>query len=99
MTSNFTRNEIIDLIKDDICLTKKEITKICGGAKLVSKQLEILRERGFWRVWRRNGTVVLERSHYEAVCAGARPGGFERAQDEPQLRPVKIGRYATRNSI
>lgn len=46
-------------------------------------QLDVLHARGFDRAWRaRDGSVVLERAHYEAVCAAGRAG----AANEPRLR-------------
>ncbi len=59
------------------------------GYEQASRQLEELHERGFWRARiRRDGRVVLERPHYEAVCAGATPAPVPTsAQNErPRLK-------------
>lgn len=41
------------------------------GYKQGTKQLSILRERGFNRAYIGRLGVILERAHYEAICAGA----------------------------
>jgi len=50
-----------------------------------ARQLEELHRRGFWRAVRSRvtGQVVLERAHYDAVCAGA-----DRQTPTPTLRPI-----------
>jgi hypothetical protein len=56
-----------------------------------AKQLEVLREQGFWRARRSlvTGGVILERAHYEAVCAGeTRPGRGGKQRPEPELHPA-----------
>lgn len=53
-----------------------------------SKQLAELHRQGFYRArMGRVGGVVLERAHFEAVCAGrvVSPGGGARL---PKLRPA-----------
>ena len=41
------------------------------GFKIATRQLAVLRDRGFHRAFvNRAGTVVLERAHYDAVCRG-----------------------------
>jgi hypothetical protein len=41
------------------------------GYKASTRQLAVLHARGFARaVINRNGAVVLERAHYDAVCRG-----------------------------
>lgn len=53
-------------------LSKAELYAITGY-KLAAPQLEALHRAGFYRARReRNGTgdVILERAHYDAVCAG-----------------------------
>lgn len=51
-----------------------------------AKQVEELRRQGFWRARRSpaTGRVILERVHYEAVCAG------DSARPRPQVKPPKI---------
>ena len=57
------------------------------------RQLETLRAAGFWRarISDVGGRVILEREHYEAVCAGAVPGGPARkgkGAEGPKLQPA-----------
>lgn len=52
------------------------------------KQLAELHRQGFWRARRnRAGAVVLERSHYEAVCRGEQ---LQTSQSGPSLRTPKL---------
>lgn len=54
----------------DIILSDAELEAITGYEQ-ATKQLNILHDRGFVRAWiNRDGKVVLERSHYEAVTRG-----------------------------
>jgi hypothetical protein len=63
-----------------ITLTREELQDLTAYEQPL-KQLSFLQERGFWRArLRRDGSVYLERAHYEAVCAGAM-----QAAKEPQL--------------
>lgn len=81
-----------------LTLTPSELSQITGYSQ-PAKQVAELRRQGFWRA-RRNvaGAVVLERSHYEAVCAGtaAVPGTSNASNDGPRLRipPRLLGRAA-----
>ncbi|MDQ7745399.1 DUF4224 domain-containing protein [Hydrogenophaga pseudoflava] len=51
-------------------LSDSEIEAITGY-RTPSRQLQTLHERGFTRAYRnRQGKVVLERPHYDAVCRG-----------------------------
>jgi hypothetical protein len=51
-------------------LTEQELVDLTGY-KIPSRQLEALKSRGFVRAYRgRNGRVILERPHYDAVCKG-----------------------------
>lgn len=72
-------------------LTAEEVAALTGYA-LPGKQVQELRKQGFWRA-RRNaaGTVVLERAHYEAVCAG---GAKTAEPDGPRLRLPTLRRAA-----
>lgn len=55
---------------DSIILTKEEIEQITGYTQ-ATKQLNVLQRRGFLRAYiDRNGRVVLERNHYDAVTSG-----------------------------
>lgn len=76
----------------NLTLTPGELRQVTGGRKQPRRQLEELHRRGYWRAYMGvDGQVVLDRAHYEAVCAGALPGGSP-ARDtpaRPQLRSVK----------
>lgn len=57
----------------DIRLSPQELEDITGY-ELATKQLKVLRDRGFTRAFiNRRGEVVLERTHYEAVTKGQEP--------------------------
>lgn len=59
------------------------------GYEHASRQLIALHESGFWRARiRRDGRVVLERPHYEAVCAGAVPAPVPASEqnERPRLK-------------
>lgn len=53
------------------------------GYKRPTDQLAELRRQGFYRARRSpsDGTVILERPHYDAVCSGA-----AKTADEPRVR-------------
>jgi hypothetical protein len=54
----------------DFVLSKAELHAITGY-KLASAQLEALHRSGFYRArLGPTGSVILERAHYDAVCAG-----------------------------
>ena len=73
-----------------LILTPAEIQSIAGGLTQPRRQLAELHARGFWRArLGRDGKVVLERAHYEAVCAGALPAGQQRADTDARPR-VKL---------
>ncbi len=57
-----------------VTLTDDEVLALAGGLKQPARQLAELKRLGFWRARRLPiiGRVVLERAHYEAVCAGER---------------------------
>jgi hypothetical protein len=56
--------------KPGIVLSKAEIQELTGYER-ATKQLAVLRERGFLRAFiNKGGAVVLERAHYEAVSRG-----------------------------
>lgn len=67
-----------------LLLSADEIVQLTGY-KQPGAQLAELKAQGFHRA-RRNaaGHVVLERAHYDSVCAGQQP-----TQATPALRPVK----------
>lgn len=75
-----------------VLLSDDEVEALAGGLTQPQRQLEELRKQGFWRVrLSRAHKVILERAHYEAVCAGAvqpaanQPGNRER----PQLQSIR----------
>lgn len=71
-----------------ITLSEQELQDVTGGYKRPGDQLQELRRQGFSRarIGRVTGRVILERAHYDAVCAGrdivTAPG--------PQLRPPQL---------
>jgi hypothetical protein len=73
-----------------LTLTRDELTTLAGGLTQQRRQVEELRRQGFWRArLARDNHVILERAHYEAVCAGALPPGAVPADTgRPQVRPV-----------
>lgn len=75
----------------DILLTPLEVKLIAGGYEQPSRQLDELRAQGFWRArLSRAHDVILERAHYEAVCAGAvEPGTEPRDTRQPKLQSVR----------
>jgi hypothetical protein len=57
---------------DDLLLTEAELEALTGYRR-PHEQLAELHQQGFSRARRnRLGRVVLERAHYDAVCAGAK---------------------------
>ena len=75
----------------DPLLSPDELKRISGGYVQPAKQLEELLRQGFWRVRRARvtGEVILERAHYDAVCAGASAAKLPANQGKaPQLRPA-----------
>lgn len=71
-----------------ITLSEQELRELTGGYKRPGDQLRELHRQGFnrARIGRVNGRVILERAHYDAVCAGrdivTAPG--------PQVRPPQL---------
>lgn len=67
---------------NSITLSEAEIEAITGYVQPASQLAELLR-RGFDRARRspRTGMVIVERAHYDAVCAGARLAKV------PEIRP------------
>lgn len=69
-------------------LTPDEIDSITKSRQL-RKQLEELREAGYWRARLGREGIILEREHYKAVCAGALPPTTVSAQtNRPKIRPI-----------
>lgn len=67
-----------------ITLSADELFAITGYQR-PGDQLAELQQRGFYRARRSKvtGQVILERAHYEAVCAG----GGSKPANVPRLRP------------
>jgi len=75
----------------DLVLSADELERLTGGLTQARRQLTELHARGFWRARLIRGQVILERAHYDAVCAGALPPA-ERSADtrpRPQLQAIK----------
>jgi hypothetical protein len=69
----------------DLLLSDAELVALTGYQRQ-AEQLAELQRQGFSRARRdRAGRVVLERAHYEAVCAGHRAPA-----DRPRVRPPKL---------
>ena len=71
----------------ELTLTPEQILEITGYQRQAD-QLNELHRQGFWRARRQpvSGDVLLERAHYDAVCAGQTAPGKRRGEPEPQLR-------------
>lgn len=65
-------------------LTRAELKQLTGYKRPAEQLADLLRQ-GFYRARRSrvDGSVILERPHYDAVCAGA-----SMPANEPKLRPV-----------
>lgn len=65
-------------------LESEELHRITGYRRHAEQLSELLRQ-GFYRARRSrvDGSVILERPHYDAVCAGA-----ALPANEPKLRPI-----------
>ena len=72
-----------------LTLTREEIEELTGYM-WPSKQLDELRQQGFFRARiGRAGNVLLERTHYNAVCAGSAS-----KTERPQVRAPQLRRVA-----
>lgn len=56
----------------NIVLSPEELYGVTGYHQ-ATRQLVELHSQGFWRARLKDGRLILERAHYEAVCAGAQP--------------------------
>ena len=67
-----------------LTLSAEELIELTGFRRPADQLTELLR-RGFYRARQSavTGRVVLERAHYEAVCASTRTG------PHPSLRPPR----------
>jgi hypothetical protein len=75
---------------DNVTLSPAEIQAVTGGYKRASDQLRELHRQGFYRarIGRVSGQVILERAHYDAICAGGLQAGSDRPRVRPTLRSV-----------
>jgi hypothetical protein len=75
---------------NDLTLSVAEIERLTGGYKRPKDQLAELHRQGFFRarIGRVTHQVILERAHYDAICAGAIQSGSERPRVRPALRSV-----------
>ena len=72
-------------------LLPAELQAVTGGYKRPGDQLRELHRQGFYRarIGAVSGQVVLERAHYDAVCAGMGPAQAAAPRvRQPQLRAV-----------
>ncbi|APW38497.1 hypothetical protein RD110_15860 [Rhodoferax koreense] len=74
---------------NSLLMTEEEILTLTGY-KRPGDQEEELRKQGFYRarIGPTTGRVVLERAHYDAVCAGGKPATV----NEPRVRPPTLRR-------
>ena len=74
-----------------LLMTPDEVHALTGYRRPAQQQAELHR-LGYWRARRApiTGRIVLERAHYEAVCAGADrgPAANSTPRQRPQLRAV-----------
>ncbi|MDM0116870.1 hypothetical protein QTI66_32610 [Variovorax sp. J22R133] len=64
--------------------------RLLTGYRRASEQLDELRRQGFYRARRSptTGAIILERPHYEAVCAGGNMPAND-AYSRPQVRSAR----------
>jgi hypothetical protein len=74
----------------DITLSLDEIKQVTNY-KRPGDQLVELHRRGFYRarIGKVTGQVILERAHYDAICAGAGQPGNDSTRARPTLRSVR----------
>jgi hypothetical protein len=69
-----------------LILSDAELRQLTGYA-MAGRQLDELHRQGFWRARRSrvSGAVILERWHYQAVCAGGAV-----PDNTPKVRPPQV---------
>jgi hypothetical protein len=78
----------ITYISASLVLSEDELFSLTGYRR-PSEQLAELHRQGFSRARRnRFGRLVLERAHYDAVCAGQKPDPARPKVKPPMLRPT-----------
>lgn len=67
-------------------LDPEELQELTGYKRATEQLVELLRQ-GFYRARRSpaDGSVILERPHFDAVCAGA-----GKPANEPRVRPPMV---------
>ncbi|WP_422086352.1 hypothetical protein [Variovorax sp.] len=75
-----------DNLKTSAILSRAELKELTGY-KRAADQLSELLLQGFYRARRSpvDGSLILERAHYDAICSG---GG--KPANEPTVRPPKV---------
>lgn len=69
----------------NITLTPAELIALTGYRRSCD-QLRTLHQRGFWRAWvHPTAGVIVERAHYNAVCAGTDRRPTEQPAGRPRL--------------
>jgi hypothetical protein len=68
-----------------LTLTDSELAEICPDVKQPAAMVRHLHAEGFKRARLRDGRVILERSHYEAVCRGEFEAGNKRGHNAPKM--------------
>lgn len=72
---------------DELLMSEAELVKLTGY-KRAAEQLEELHRLGFFRARRnRLNEIVLERAHYDAVCAAAHPAQRQPNEGRPRVLP------------
>lgn len=77
-------------MSDSIVLSAAELVRLTGYRRPGDQLAELLR-RGFNRARRSRctGDVILERAHYDAVCAGGLRG-LPAAEERPKVIPPTL---------
>lgn len=73
----------------DAVLSPEEVRRLAGGYKRSAEQLRELHRLGFYRarLGRITREVIVERAHYDAVCAGH--GSAANEPHRPTVRPLR----------
>ena len=74
----------------DTVLPRDQVERLSGGYKRPSDQLRALHALGYYRarIGKVSREVVLERAHYDAVCAGQGAASND-DQHQPKVRPLR----------
>jgi hypothetical protein len=80
----------MEAVAAPILLTRDELVRVTGYRQ-PARQVAELRRQGYYRARRApvTGEVILERAHYEAVCAGLEAAKNKRGGTSgPELLPA-----------